>query len=252
MKCCSTNDREPGKSPERGNSVLLEVTDVKKTYRDRQGQAVPALQGVSLGVAKGEFVAISGGSGCGKTTLMNVLGCLDSADAGSYRFEAEDVGSWPERKRAELRNRRIGFVFQSFHLLPFLTVRENIELPFLYSHQAERRSAAKIDELLASVGLEGMAGRYPTELSGGQQQRVAIARALVMGADLILADEPTGNLDAAMAQGVLDVFAELVRQGKTVVLVTHDPAIAARAYRRIQMEKGRIVSDIKERKEALV
>jgi putative ABC transport system ATP-binding protein len=232
--------------------MLLELTDVYKTYRDRQGQAVEALKGITLRVAAGEFLAVSGTSGCGKSTLLNVLGCLDTFDAGTYRFEEMDVAAWPERRRAELRNQRIGFVFQSFHLLPFLTVRENVELPFLYCNKADRPTAQQIDDLLSSVALEGMAGRYPMELSGGQQQRVAIARALVVGADLVLADEPTGNLDADTAQGVLDVMATLVCKGKTVVLVTHDPAVAARAHRKVQMDQGRIVSDLCERREVLV
>ncbi len=189
----------------------------------------------------GEYVAVTGPSGSGKSTLLNILGCLDRPDAGGYRFDGEDVGGWPERRRAELRNRRIGFVFQAFHLLPFLTVGDNVRLPSLYG--GGRPSPAQVAELLRSVGLDGVEGRYPVELSGGQQQRVAIARALVLGADLLLADEPTGNLDAETARGGLDVFERLVREGKTVVLVTHDPAVAERATRRVRMEAGRVASD---------
>jgi putative ABC transport system ATP-binding protein len=222
--------------------VLLEAQEIERTYRDSQGQPVPVLKGLTLRVAPGEFVSLSGPSGCGKSTLLNVLGCLDRPDRGAYRFDGQDVLSWTERQRAELRNRRIGFVFQSFHLLPFLTVEANIRLPFIYSRTHVSRNG-RVEALLRDVGLEGMQRRYPSQLSGGQQQRVAIARALVMGADLILADEPTGNLDAASAQGVLDVFQRLVDQDKTVLLVTHDPAVAARAARQIRLDRGRIVSD---------
>jgi ABC-type lipoprotein export system ATPase subunit len=223
--------------------MLIEVANVSKTYRDNRGQIVPALTGLALQVSKGEFVAVSGGSGCGKSTLLNVLGCLDRPDSGSYRFDGEDVANWPERRRAELRNRRIGFVFQAFHLLPFLSVEQNLELPFVYSSNGHRPEKGRVSEMLQSVGLQGMEGRYPGELSGGQQQRVAIARALIAGADLILADEPTGSLDATTAQEVLDVLAQLVREGKTVVLVTHDPAVARRAQRQIVMVAGKVASD---------
>jgi putative ABC transport system ATP-binding protein len=221
--------------------MLLDVVDLRKSYRDTQGCLVEALRGVTLGVARGEFVAVAGPSGCGKTTLLNLLGCLDRPDSGHYRFAGEDVAAWSERRRADLRNQRIGFIFQSYHLLPFLTVAENVRLPFLYSEQ--RPNVQRIAEVLHQVGLDGHEGRYPGELSGGQQQRVAVARALVLGADLLLADEPTGNLDTATAQALLDVFAQLVGQGKTVVLVTHDAALAARATRQVRMEAGLIASD---------
>ena len=222
--------------------MLIEATEIEKTYRDRQGQAVHALRNLSLQIGSGEFVSLAGPSGCGKTTLLNVLGCLDRPDGGSYRFAGQDVLPWPERQRAELRNRSIGFVFQSFHLLPFLTVEGNIKLPFIYS-RTRSSSAKSVEQVLRDVDLAGMERRYPGELSGGQQQRVAIARALVSGADLILADEPTGNLDADSAQSILDVFERLVDQGKTVLLVTHDPAVANRASRQIRLQEGRIASD---------
>jgi putative ABC transport system ATP-binding protein len=221
--------------------VLIEAVDIAKTYRDRQGNSVPVLNGLTLRVAPGEFVSLSGPSGCGKSTLLNVLGCLDRPDSGSYQFDGQDVAGWSERRRAELRNRRIGFVFQSFHLLPFLPLEGNIKLPLLYSH-TKTSVADRVKQLLRDLELDGMGHRYPGELSGGQQQRVAIARALVLGADLILADEPTGNLDSDSAQGVLDVLERLVQQGKTVLLVTHDPAVARRASRQIRLEGGRIAS----------
>jgi ABC-type lipoprotein export system ATPase subunit len=221
--------------------MFIEATDIAKTYRDRQGNAVPVLKGLSLQIASGEFVSLSGPSGCGKSTLLNLLGCLDRPDSGSYKLDGQDVLGWSERQRADLRNRRIGFVFQSFHLLPFLTVEGNVTLPFIYSRSKSARMP--VDEVLRDVDLAGMARRYPAELSGGQQQRVAIARALVQRADLILADEPTGNIDADSAQGILDVFGRLVDQGKTVLLVTHDPAVARRASRQIRLEGGRIASE---------
>ena len=222
--------------------MLIEAAEVQKSYRDRQGAVVSVLHGLSLRIARGEFVSLAGPSGCGKSTLLNILGCLDRPDGGVYRFDGQDVLGWPERQRADLRNRRIGFVFQSFHLLPFLTVEGNVQLPFTYS-SSETPNAENIRKLLQGVELSGMERRYPGELSGGQQQRVAIARALVLGADLILADEPTGNLDADSAQGILNVFARLIDQGKTVLLVTHDPSVASRASRQIRLEGGRIVSD---------
>jgi ABC-type lipoprotein export system ATPase subunit len=222
--------------------VLIDLTDLHKTYRDSAGQPVEALRGVSLSIKAGELVAIRGPSGCGKSTLLNVLGCLDRPDTGTYRFDDEEVGAWPERRRAVLRNRRIGFVFQSFHLLPFLTVADNVRLPLLYAEHAQE-TAQRVTDVLEAVGLTGVEGRYPGELSGGQQQRVAVARALLLGADVLLADEPTGNLDADMAQGVLDVFEQLVRTGKTVVLVTHNAEVAARAGRQVRLEAGQVVSD---------
>lgn len=223
--------------------MAIELVDIEKAYRDNQGQPVPVLKELSLQIGEGDFVSLSGPSGCGKSTLLNILGCLDRPDAGSYRFDGHDVLGWSERQRADLRNRRIGFVFQSFHLLPFLTVEANVKLPFMYN-RSHTSANGRAEELLRDVGLAGMERRYPTQLSGGQQQRVAIARALVLGADLILADEPTGNLDADSAQGVLDVFERLVEQGKTMLLVTHDPAVAQRAARQIRLAGGRIVSDV--------
>lgn len=223
--------------------MLIEAAAIEKTYKDRQGNAVPVLKGLGLQIAAGDFVSLSGPSGCGKSTLLNVLGCLDRPNSGSYRFDGQETQEWAERKRADLRNSRIGFVFQSFHLLPFLTVEGNVKLPFIYS-RSQKSADERVARVLEDVGLGGMGRRFPSELSGGQQQRVAIARALVLGADVILADEPTGNLDTESAQGILDVFEKLVQQGKTVLLVTHDPAIARRASRQIRLEGGRIASDI--------
>ena len=222
--------------------MQIDISDLQKTYTDSRGQPVSALSGVDLHVGSGDFVAVSGPSGCGKSTLLNVIGCLDRPDGGACRLDGEDVATWPEARRAAFRNRRLGFVFQSFHLLPFLNVRENVELPLLYVRETPPQLTPAAD-VLDSVGLPGIEERYPSELSGGQQQRVAIARALLLGADLMLADEPTGNLDPASSQTILDLFAELARRGRTIVLVTHDSSVAARASRRVEMSAGRVVHD---------
>ena len=222
--------------------MRVELTNLEKTYRDSRGQPVRALRGVSLRIARGEFVAVMGSSGSGKSTLLNIIGLLDRPDGGSCRLDGDEVVDWPESRRAMFRNRRIGFVFQSFHLLPFLDVRDNVELPFLYSREAGTRPG-DLSRVLASVELHGVEHRFPGELSGGQQQRVAIARALALGADLLLADEPTGNLDATTAEAILAVFSSLSASGRTVVLVTHDPRVAATAGRRVDMSEGQIVTD---------
>jgi putative ABC transport system ATP-binding protein len=217
---------------------LLEADGLGKSYRDRGGNLVPVLKQVTLEVARGEFVAITGASGSGKSTLLNILGCLDRPDAGRYSFDGQQVNGWSEPQRAELRNRRIGFVFQKFHLLPFLSVRENIELPFLYLKSGRASDGSRVAELLNFIGLGGKEERYPSELSAGEQQRVAIARALVLGPDVILADEPTGNLDPETASAVLDLLDRLIARGTTVLLVTHDIGNAARAQRHLRLEGG--------------
>jgi putative ABC transport system ATP-binding protein len=222
--------------------VEVELQGIHKTYRDSHGQTVTALQGVDLLVTAGEFVAISGSSGCGKSTLLNLIGCLDRPDRGLCRLDGEDVAQWPEQRRAAFRNHRIGFVFQNSFLLPFLTVRQNAELPYLY-YDKNPPAAGAVVRLLESLGLAEVENRYPGELSGGQQQRVAIVRALLLGADLLLADEPTGNLDANTAQSILDLFTDLIAQGKTIILVTHEPAVAKRVARQVQMAAGQIVQD---------
>jgi putative ABC transport system ATP-binding protein len=221
--------------------LLIEATGLQKSYRDHQGQLVPVLTGVHLEVAPAEFLAITGSSGSGKSTLLNILGCLDRPDAGSYSFDGQRVDQWPEPQRAELRNRRLGFVFQKFHLLPFLSVQENIDLPFLYSKGGHERDGHRTREILNFMGLTGKEQRYPSELSAGEQQRVAIARALVLGADAILADEPTGNLDPETASGVMDLFERLISRGTTVLLVTHDPINAARAHRQLRLMGGQLL-----------
>jgi ABC-type lipoprotein export system ATPase subunit len=219
---------------------MIELRGISRTYHRPGGEAVEALKEVSLRIDRGDFVAIVGTSGSGKSTLLNVLGLLDRPDAGQYLLDGEDVTGLDVDRQARTRNQRIGFVFQAFHLLPRTSALENVELPLLYSDRA------RIDGLgrraLESVGLADRLTHPPSELSGGQQQRVAIARALVNEPDLLLADEPTGNLDARSAAEVLQVFESLHRAGRTIVLVTHDPAVAAHCGRVARIEGGRIVA----------
>jgi len=219
---------------------MIELRAIGRTYRRPGGEPVEALRDVSLRIERGDFVAIVGSSGSGKSTLMNVLGLLDRPDAGLYLLDGEDVSGLDADRQARTRNRRIGFVFQAFHLLPRTSALENVELPLLYSDRADIGGLGR--RALESVGLGDRIDHNPAELSGGQQQRVAIARALVNEPDLLLADEPTGNLDANSAAEVLDVFESLNRAGRTIVLVTHDPAVAAHCGRVARIEGGRIVA----------
>jgi putative ABC transport system ATP-binding protein len=220
---------------------LIEARDLAKTYRLGQVD-VQALSGVDVDVAAGEFIAITGPSGSGKSTLMHILGCLDSPTSGSYRLDGEDVGTLSGKRLAHVRNRKVGFVFQTFNLMPRLTVEENVALPLKYRGgvpRGERR--ARAHKLLERLGLSHRIGHRPDELSGGERQRVAIARALVGEPAILMADEPTGNLDSKAGNEVLKTFAELHSAGHTIVLVTHDPGVAARAERVIQMSDGRVV-----------
>jgi putative ABC transport system ATP-binding protein len=220
--------------------ALIEMRDVEKVYR-MDGIEVRALRGVSLAIDRGEFVAIMGPSGSGKSTCMNILGCLDRPTAGIYHVDGTDVATLDDVALARLRNRRLGFVFQSFNLLPRTPAIENVELPLVYAGVAGRREKAL--EALAAVGLRERAEHLPTQLSGGEQQRVAIARALVAEAPIILADEPTGNLDTTTSGEIMSIFERLSSRGMTIVVVTHEPDIAAHARRLIQFRDGRIVSD---------
>jgi putative ABC transport system ATP-binding protein len=220
---------------------MIELNGITKTYTRPTGEPVNALIDISLQIDDGEFVAIVGTSGSGKSTLMNILGLLDVPSAGSYRLRGQDTAGLAAGAQAQWRNKRIGFVFQTFHLLPRTSALENVELPLLYSDRTSIRGLGR--RALDSVGLGDRISHRPSELSGGQQQRVAIARALVNEPDLLLADEPTGNLDCRSANEVMAIFQGLNKSGRTIVLVTHDAEIANHCRRIARIERGRIVAD---------
>lgn len=221
---------------------LIEMTDLVKTYMIGDNE-IRALDRVSLRIAEHEFAAIVGPSGSGKSTLMNIIGCLDVATSGSYRLNGQEIGEYNDNQLSEFRNRTIGFVFQRFNLLNKLTALENVELPLVYQGVPTQARRERAVDALRRVGLAERMYHRPTELSGGQQQRVAIARALVTHPPVILADEPTGNLDSRTGEEVLGLLQGLHRQGNTVVLITHDMKIAQKADRVIGIMDGRIVSD---------
>lgn len=223
---------------------LIRLSNIVKRYPSGESE-IRALDGVSLSIQKGEFVAITGTSGSGKSTLMNLLGCLDLPAEGLYELDGTDVCSLTDRELSKIRNQKIGFVFQGFNLIPSLNALENVELPLTYRDFNKRRRRALAQKALCAVGLAHRMHHTPSQMSGGQQQRVAIARALAADPEMILADEPTGNLDFESSQEVLTLLTRLNQSGKTVILITHDPSIAARTKRMIQIQNGRVTFDQK-------
>jgi putative ABC transport system ATP-binding protein len=226
------------------NGSVVRLTDVHKTYHTGDVD-VHAVRGVSLEIQRGEFVALMGASGSGKSTLMNILGCLDRPTAGRYALDDADVSVLDRDQLADIRNHKLGFVFQSFNLLPRTSARENVELPLLYGtrHLTSAQLREKADAVLASVGLGGREDHHPSQLSGGQQQRVAIARALVNDPEVVLADEPTGNLDSRTSVEIMGIFQQLNERGITIIMVTHEPDIASYARRNVVMRDGLILKD---------
>jgi putative ABC transport system ATP-binding protein len=227
----------------RARRPVIEIEDVERVYRLGEDVEVRALAGVSLSIARGEFVAIMGSSGSGKSTLMHILGCLDAPTAGRYLLDGVDVRDIPEDDLADLRNRKIGFVFQSFNLVARTTALANVELPLAYAGLGRRERRSRATAALAAVGMEDRLDHPPSELSGGQQQRAAVARAIVTDPAIVLADEPTGNLDSHSTEEILAVFSRLNAEGRTVILITHEADVAARARRVVRLSDGRVLSD---------
>jgi putative ABC transport system ATP-binding protein len=227
------------------NGTAVRLQDVRKTYQTGDVE-VQAVRGVSVEISRGEFVALMGSSGSGKSTLMNILGCLDRPTSGRYFLDDEDVSSLSRDQLADVRNRKLGFVFQNFNLLSRTSALENVELPLLYSEVAltSEQLREKAEQVLASVGLEGRGDHTPSQLSGGQQQRVAIARALINDPEVLLADEPTGNLDSRTSVEVMEIFQALNNKGITIIMVTHEPDIASYARRNIIMKDGMVRDDL--------
>jgi len=235
------SDPEAGLAP-----VMLDLKDVRRTYEMGE-EKVRALAGVSLQIRRGEYVAIMGPSGSGKSTLMNIIGCLDIPDGGSYHLEGQAVDKMSEDQLADIRNLKIGFVFQTFNLVPRITVFKNVELPLIYAGKSSAERKRIAEEAIKAVGLFERMLHKPNELSGGQRQRVAIARALVCNPSIILADEPTGNLDSATGEEIMGVLGDLHAKGNTIILVTHEDDIAAHAHRVVRLRDGLIESDVRRR-----
>jgi putative ABC transport system ATP-binding protein len=227
------------------NGMAVRLEEVRKTYKTGEVE-VQAVRGVSIEIGQGEFVALMGSSGSGKSTLMNILGCLDRPTSGRYFLDGEDVSALSRDALADVRNRKLGFVFQNFNLLSRTSALENVELPLLYSEVAltNQQLREKAEQVLASVGLQGRGDHTPSQLSGGQQQRVAIARALINDPEVLLADEPTGNLDSRTSVEVMEIFQALNEKGITIIMVTHEPDIASYARRNIVMKDGLVRDDV--------
>ncbi len=225
-------------------SAVIDITDVRKRYQMGE-QDVHALRGVTLTINKNEYVALMGPSGSGKSTLMNMLGCLDTPTSGDYRLNQQNVSTLVDDELAAIRNKEIGFVFQTFNLIPRLSSLENVALPLVYSGMRKSERLAKAQKVLESVGLGDRVDHKPNELSGGQRQRVAVARALVNDPSIILADEPTGNLDSKTSIEIMALFEQIHNNGNTVILVTHEPDIAEYAHRIIRLKDGEIESDVR-------
>jgi putative ABC transport system ATP-binding protein len=234
--------KKNGKGKAGSNGHIIDMQAITKVYDTGKVQ-VEALRGIDLAVKKGEFVAIVGPSGSGKSTLLNLLGCLDTPSGGEYRLSGEAVAGLDRDHLADIRNRRVGFVFQNFNLLPQLSALENVEMPMLFGGIGRKERRQRARQRLDEVGLGDRVEHKPTELSGGQMQRVAIARALAMEPDIVLADEPTGNLDTGSGSDVMGALQELWKKGATLVVVTHDKALAQRANRVIEIRDGKVVDD---------
>ena len=231
-----------GSTEVRDRSIVVRMRGIRKVYDTGKIQ-VEALRDIDLDVADGEFLAVVGPSGSGKSTLMNLIGCLDTPTAGTYDLRGQSVAGMTRAELAEIRNRRVGFVFQNFNLIPQISTYENVEMPLLFGRVGKKDRKRRVEEILERVGLADRADHKPTELSGGQMQRVAVARALAMRPALLLADEPTGNLDSRSGGDIMDLFQELWEQGHTMIVITHDLALATRTTRRIELHDGRISSD---------
>jgi len=229
-----------GGNADRGEVIHMEA--IRKVY-DTGKVRVEALRGIDLRIGQREFVAIVGPSGSGKSTLMNLIGCLDTPTSGTYELRGKAVSGLGKNDLAAIRNERVGFVFQNFNLLPQISAYENVEMPLLFGHVPKAKRRERVRELMDRVGLADRMDHKPTELSGGQMQRVAIARALAMDPDIVLADEPTGNLDTSSGGDIMSLFEDLWRQGRTLVVISHDPALARRAGRVVEIRDGRIVRD---------
>jgi putative ABC transport system ATP-binding protein len=222
------------------SDTLIRLDDVTRVFPVGETE-VRALNGVSLSIAHGELVAIMGSSGSGKSTLLNILGCLDTPTSGDYLFEGEEVGRLSENRLAGIRQSKIGFIFQFFHLIPRMTARRNVELPMIFAGVASGERGSKAEKALADVGLSDRMTHRPDQLSGGERQRVAIARAMVMEPSVLLADEPTGNLDTDSGSGIVKLLEEMNARGLTIIMVTHDPEVAAHARRVLRMQDGKLM-----------